>query len=317
MAESIGRTDESPDIRGVLAAVGARWRLLALGSAVLGLTSALVLAVLPRDYRGTVVVVPVAEQRSPIRLPEAASFLGSSLQIGSGGFDATQDVVAYLLRSRSVLLPTAAQPYGKATLSEAIVGLPANPAREEDLLAALRRKLRVTVSRETGFVTATLTGTDSAAVRAFINGAVAEAQRVFSQVAQSQARELLRAQERRLDSAQAALRRVEQVLLAFDENNRVVVPRTRLSLDRARLEREVAQAGQVLQLATADRQAAVARELEDAPALAVVEGLPAVLSPWPKRILLRSVLLGAGFGVAAALVLIAAHLVRAPLARGD
>jgi hypothetical protein len=54
---------------------------------------------------------------------------------------------------------------------------------------------------------------------------------------------------------------------------------------------------------SADEQSAEARELETAPALAVVEGLPDLLAAPPRRILLRGAL--AGLMVAVLVILIA------------
>src|SRR5262245_6462596 len=63
-------------------------------------------------FRATAVVVPVGGQRSSISLPGVASLLGATIRPGSSGFEATQDVVAYLLRSRAVLMAVAAVPAG-------------------------------------------------------------------------------------------------------------------------------------------------------------------------------------------------------------
>jgi hypothetical protein len=121
---------------------------------------------------------------------------------------------------------------------------------------------------------------------------VDETQRVFASVAQSQARQLRRAMELRVDSAGAALRRAEDALAAFDERNRVVSPRSRLALERTRLEREVGDAARVWESVTAERQSAQARELETAPALAVVEQLPATIVAPPRRVVFRALLAG-------------------------
>jgi capsule polysaccharide export protein KpsE/RkpR len=85
---------------------------------------------------------------------------------------------------------------------------------EELLLRDLRHALRVTTSKETGFVTMSVQAVDSGAVRAFLGAVTDETQRLFAEVARSQARQLLRAQERRLDSASAELKRSEDRLLS-------------------------------------------------------------------------------------------------------
>jgi hypothetical protein len=196
-----------------------QWRakrvLLLIGLANAGVT-AVVLALTPRKYEGTMVLVPVQGAHPSAALAGAAAFLGGLLDLGSTGFD-------------------------------------------------LRHALRVTTSKETGFVTMSVQAEDSGAVRAFLRSVSDQTQRLLAEVAKAQAGQLLRAQERRLDSASAELRRSE---------DRLLTPRSRLSLDRARLERDMMDATRVYEQVVTDRQSAIARELEEAPAIAVVEPLP-------------------------------------------
>jgi len=309
-----GRAEGDLEVRVLLTAIARSGRLALLLGAVAAVVAAVVLVVLPGKYEGTLVVVPVPSTRAAGGLAGAASLLGSTLDLGSSGFDATRDVVAYLLRSRTVLLAAAERPYQGRPLAIPIVQREPNPGDEEGLLSDLRRALRVTSSKETGFVTLTLRARDSGAVRAFLAEVVGQTQRLFSEVAQSQARQLLRAQERRLDSAEAELHDREDQLLRFDEGNRMVAPRSRLSLERARLERGVTSAAQVHEQVIADRQSAIARELEEAPAIAVVERLPQELYPKPKRVLFRALLLGAAIAVASVLLGVARELARGPRA---
>lgn len=298
----------------MLRAVGRHLRPLLLVALAVTAAAAIVLAVLPIRYEGTMVLVPVQGQRAPSGLAGAASFLGSTFDLGGTGFDATREVVAYLLRSRTVLLAAAAKPYEGRPLALAIAGREPKVGDEALLLSALRRKFRVTTSKETGFVTVVARSGDSGAVRVFFRAVVSETQQLFAQVAQSQARELLRAQERRLDTADAELRRAEDMLLRFDEGNRLLSPRSRLSLARARLERAQTDASRAYDRVVADRQAAIARELEESPALAVVEDLPVVISPQPRRVVFRALLSGLAVSVAGLLFLVTRELVRSSAA---
>lgn len=298
----------------MLRAVGRHLRPLLLVALAVTAAAAIVLAVLPIRYEGTMVLVPVQGQRAPSGLAGAASFLGSTFDIAGTGFDATREVVAYLLRSRTVLLAAAAKPYEGRPLALAIAGREPKVGDEALLLSSLRRKFRVTTSKETGFVTVVARSGDSGAVRVFFRAVVSETQQLFAQVAQSQARELLRAQERRLDTAEAELRRAEDMLLRFDEGNRLLSPRSRLSLARARLERAQTDASRAYDRVVTDRQAAIARELEESPALAVVEDLPVVISPQPRRVVFRALLSGLAVSVAGLLFLVTRELVRSSAA---
>jgi capsule polysaccharide export protein KpsE/RkpR len=300
------------DVPGLLRAARAAGRLALLAGAAVGVVTALVLVLSPTTYQGNVVVVPVQNSRASAGLAGAASFLGGALDLGSTGFDATKDVVAYLLRSRSVLLVAAEEPYQGQPLAVAIARRQPEAGQEERLLSALRRALRVTTSRETGFVTMTLRARDSGAVRAFLQAVMNQTQRLFTEVAQAQARQMVRAQERRVDSSAAELARDEDALLRFDEGNRALTPRSRLSLTRTRLERRVTDAARAYDQATLDRQSAIARALEDAPALAVVERLADIIAPRPRRVLFRSLLLGSAAAGLVLLGLLARELARSP-----
>lgn len=305
-----GRAEPSFEVRAILAAIARQSRILLLiGLAAAGIT-AVVLALTPRKYEGTMVLVPVQGTHASGALAGAASFLGGSLDLGSTGFDATRDVVAYLLRARTVLLAVAEKPYNGRPIAVAIVKREPKVGDEELLLRDLRHALRVTTSKETGFVTMSVQAVDSGAVRAFLGAVTEETQRLFAEVARSQARQLLRAQERRLDSASAELKRSEDRLLRFDEGNRLLTPRSRLSLERARLEREATDATRVYEQVVTDRQSAIARELEEAPAIAVVEPLPTVLPPKPRRLLFRSILLGASVALVGLLMVVTRELAR-------
>lgn len=304
------------DVPSFLRGLRAHARVATVAFAIVAALAGTFFAFWPARFRGTVVVVPVQGARGLGGLSGAASLLGANVELGGGGFNATRDVVAYLMTSRTVLLSAAATPYAGRPLSEAIVGRAPREAEAEELLADLRRALRVTSSRETGFVTLSARARDSGAVRAFLGAVVSEAQSVFTSVAQSQARQLRLAQGLRADSARAELSRAEDALAAFDQRNRVVTPRSLLALQRARLERDVADAGRAWEQVTADLQSAQARELERAPALAVVEGLPAVLAPGARRPLARGLLAGLAAGLVLLLALATVDLVRAAGGRG-
>src|SRR5262245_16328640 len=130
-----GSPENRLDVPGVLGAVRSAARPALAAGVVVGLVTAVVLLVSPVSYQGTVVVVPGRNSRATGGLAGAASLLGSTLDLGSSGFDATKDVVAYLLRSRSVLLVAAAEPYQGRPLAVVIARRDPQPGDEERLLA--------------------------------------------------------------------------------------------------------------------------------------------------------------------------------------
>lgn len=305
-----GRVEHGFEVRAFLAEVARQSRVMLLVGAASGIVAFGALALAPRVYEGTMVLVPVQATRASVGLAGAASILGGALDLGSTGFGATRDVVAYLLRARTVLLAAGAESHNGRPVAVAIVERVPKAGEEELLVRDLRRALRVTASRETSFLTVSVQAEDSGAVRTFLKAVTDQTQRLFADVARAQARQLLRAQERRLDTAGAELKRSEDRLLQFDERNRLVAPRSSLSLERIRLDRELADATRVYEQVITDRQTAAARELEEAPALAVVEPLPAVLQPKARQLAFRSALVGASVALVGLLMVIFRELVR-------
>jgi len=279
--------------------------------AVTGLLAAIALLLQSDRYRAVMVVVPVAGPRTGLSLPGGvANLLGSAGRGSSGDFEATPEVIRYLLRSRSVLMTIGRRPFREGTLASALTGATADAEHEEVVLREFRKELRVTTDPETGFVSVSTELADSALARALVGEAIGETSRVFRQIAQAQATELLQAQDLRLDSANAGLRRAESRLLEFDLQNRVVPDRSRLSMERARLSRQVDEAVQVQQLVQTDRQGAIARQLEQAAAVAIVEGLPESLPRRSKRILFRSGLLALAVGTLLGVAIASVKLLR-------
>lgn len=305
-----GRVEHGFEVRAFLAEVARQSRVMLLVGAASGIVAFGALVLAPRVYEGTMVLVPVQATRASVGLAGAASILGGALDLGSTGFGATRDVVAYLLRARTVLLAAGAESHNGRPVAVAIVERVPKAGEEELLVRDLRRALRVTASRETSFLTVSVQAEDSGAVRTFLKAVTDQTQRLFADVARAQARQLLRAQERRLDTAGAELKRSEDRLLQFDERNRLVAPRSSLSLERIRLDRELADATRVYEQVITDRQTAAARELEEAPALAVVEPLPAVLQPKARQLAFRSALVGASVALVGLLMVIFRELVR-------
>jgi hypothetical protein len=98
-------------VRAILAAVARQSRLLLLVGLITAGVTALVLALTPRKYEGTMVLVPVQAARANAALAGAASFLGGSLDLGTTGFDAPATWWPICSRARTVLLAVADQPY--------------------------------------------------------------------------------------------------------------------------------------------------------------------------------------------------------------
>ncbi len=304
------------DIRDVVLRLRARLLtvlLIALGAAAV---TAVVVALLPKSYRAVTVMttVPSTEGGAAVLGASTAGGLASS-SLGASGFQSTPPILSYLLISRSVMRQATFTPYnGNQTLAEALLRRTIGPDDRDKALDDLRDRIKVTVSRETNFITLSLDARDSAVARETVKRLVAETEKSFVLVMRTQASRLRLSQDDRLDSAKRVLARAEGRLTDFVKSNKQIPPNSRLSIEKEQLVREVQNAELVHQLASNDRESAIARELEKTPALVFVEPLPPQLPVTDKQLVLRAVLVGLGVLVAAMLWLVLRELLRAPAA---
>jgi hypothetical protein len=280
------------DLRVLLRSSMRTLRRIGLVAAALALAVAAWSLLAPRRFAARTVVSAVGPTRPGLNGSIPASILMEGLRMGNGGIQATPELVNYLLTSETVLLTVARQPWQSGTLGQAALGSTVEELGAARTLRRMRSHVRVVFSRQTGLLTLTVATRDSAVARAIAQGVVREAQTLFASVASSQAGQFRRAQQQRFDSAAAGLRAAEQALVAFTEGNRVVSDGTRLALERDRLGRRVTSAQQVYDYARNDLEAARAQELEQTPAIATVEALPAELPREDRNPLLQGVLAG-------------------------
>lgn len=303
------------DFRPVMTALRRRVGLIALVAGGVAVLVGAWAAFWPRPHEARAVLAAVGSSRVGLSLPGGdGGLLGGSIRLGSGGVEATPEMVSYLLTSESVLLTVAARtlPDGES-LGEVLAGGPPAELGAARTLRRVRRHVRVTTARPTGLITLTVRHRDSSVARLLATGVVEEAQRLFAEVASSQAGQFRRAQDARVDSAATRLAAAEERLLRFNEGNRVVVEGTRLALERGRLERDVLTAQSVYQSAVSDRESARGRELEVTPALAVVEAMPARLPTEDRRVLALAAFAGLLAGAGLAMAIFLRELLRAPL----
>ena len=112
-------------------------------------------------------------------------------------------------------------------------------------------------------------------------------------VSRAQAASQRTAQGERVDSARRQLRRAEERVLAFLSSNRSYTSFSPAAVSRQQLEREVSNAQTVYAQARSDYDAATARELEETPAVVVVDPIPDQLLPDARRLPVKLVLASA------------------------
>jgi hypothetical protein len=170
----------------------------------------------------------------------------------------------------------------------------------------MRRALSVTVDRKTGLLHVAARHSDTTLVRQLVTLDIKIGGDAFTQMIRTQASAQREGQEARVSTTLAHLREMEGQLMYFLRANRLIAPHSAAALEQQRLQRDIQVAQQAYTEAVTAREAAYARELEQTPAVVVVDPVPAELAPVPKYKLFYSL----AASLAAAFVFITAVLLR-------
>lgn len=277
-------------LRALLAPYRRRWRIV-VGACVVAWAIALVVALVPaRRYTASLVLAAVPNARTSALSGGLTAILGSA-QLG--GVQSTPYFIAKLLLLRSVIMQVAGERVRDTrggTVIERVLEEPASSIRPTSVEPAMRDVVSAEVDKQTGLIALRATHEDSAVVRQVANRLVATASETFIRVSRAQASAQRVAQAERVDSARRQLRRAEERALNFMAANRAFTPFSPASISRQQLEREVTGAQTVYSQARTDYESAVARELEETPAVVVVDSIPSRLLPDPLHIPLKLVL---------------------------
>jgi uncharacterized protein involved in exopolysaccharide biosynthesis len=277
-------------LRAIIAPYVRRKRTV-LGACVLAWAIALAVAFIPaRRYTASVVLAAVPNARTSALTGGLTAILGSA-QLG--GVQSTPYFIAKLLLLRSVITQVANEPVPDSrggTVIERVLEERAADIKPTAVEPAMRDVVSAEVDKQTGLIGLRATHTDSAVVRRIANRLVETASATFIRVSKAQASSQRSAQAERVDSARRQLRRAEERALNFISANRAFTPFSPASISRQQVEREVTNAQTVYSQARTDYEAAVARELEETPAVVVVDSIPARLLPDPLHVPLKLVL---------------------------
>lgn len=278
------------DLPTALAALLERWRLLVGAVGAVSLAVLAVLLLMPQRYQAVMTLSTVSSSAlQPGGL--AASLLAAASQ---GGLQATPPFLVELMHMPGVLTQVAESKLSEGS-SERVIDRIARSSGADSIRVyripeVMQGLMRTSVQRETGTITLTVTHKDSVLARAVAQRLVDEVGRAFVQAAKAQANELRRAQQARVDSASRQLGQAQDNLIAFLRRNRAVPAYSPDAVVQQRLQRAVDLAQQVYGLAVTDREAAIAKELQDTPALVVIDSLPRRLPPVPRHRLLKLLL---------------------------
>lgn len=289
-----------------------RRRMLLIGAAV-GLVLGSTAAVLrTRTWTTSFSFLPKnGQDASRAGLAGLAGQFGISL--GSLGADAEPpQLYADLILSREVLAPIAVDSVpmgdgaGMLPLADFLqIGAAPAPLRLENTMRALRRRVISTTvaTRTTGMVTVRVRSRTPEASLAIAERLLGGLNHFNLVTRQSQAREERRFTEGRLNEARGALRRGEDVLQRFLQQNKQYEGSPSLRFEYDRMQREVQMQQQIVTSLTQQYEENRIREVRDTPVLTVFErpALPARPDPGMRAVML---VLGTFGGFLLALLLV-------------
>ena len=280
-----------------------RWKTVAVCVAVT-CAGAVAATLLPRrEFKSQLVVAAVPNASSASLAGGLSSLLGNA-QLG--GVQSTPYFITRLLLLRSVLREVAESPAdgkGGRTVIERVLERPRAEIRPQDVDHGMRQLLSTDVDKQTGLVTFAVTHPDSALTRLIAERIVAAAGHTYVRVLRSQASEQRESGEGKVDSTRRQLANAEGRLQEFSTSHRFYAPYSAAAMDRQRIERDVNAAQSAYADAVSDRQRAIGRELEESPAVVVVDPIPADLLPESRQGVLK-LLLAVVLGVVVATLIL-------------
>lgn len=301
-----GNTPSEITIAALLYPFRHRWRLVITTLLVAWGIGLAVIFIPARKYRASIVLAAVPSA-SNLSLPGGLG-LSALLNNGQlGGLQSTPYFITRLLLLRSVIMSVSMAPVvgSKELVIERLARKPLEDIRPLDIEKLMRKRLNTEVDKQTGLITFSVVDSDSALARQVATQILAAASKTYIDVVRAQARGERIAQEARVDSAQRQLHRAEQDLLTFMSTNRSYTTYSIATIERQRIERRLSNAQSIYSRAIADREGAIARELEATPAVVVVDPIPDRLLPEPRHGLLKMLLSTVlGFMVAGGIMLV-------------
>jgi hypothetical protein len=142
--------------------------------------------------------------------------------------------------------------------------------------------IQVSIDRKTSLLDVSARHRDSAVARLLVTRDVELGAAAFATTMRAQASAQRQGQEERVRLTAAALRTAEERQLNFLRSNRVSSAFSASALEQQAIQREIQVAQQAYTEAVSAREAAYARELEQTPAVVVVDPVPAELPAVPR-----------------------------------
>ncbi len=269
------------NVFGLAATLVEAWRALLVAALLGAAIAAAITLARPRTYTARMSLVTVTTSKGP----SLGGVIGAGLlSIGAGsGVQATPTFVLRLMETESIRRAIALTPVpGTGQPLVTTLGGHDALAHPELFGRTIGRAIESTTDRDAGTIELAATHPDSAIARLMAQRMLEETSRGFLRAARAQATQQREAQERRVEVAQHNLRAAEDALLAFSRSNRVIGSYSSSFVENQQLQRALSIAQSVYTQAVGDRESAVAKELEDTPALVVLDPVPNVIGANPR-----------------------------------
>jgi uncharacterized protein involved in exopolysaccharide biosynthesis len=289
-------------------------RTIVRWSLALGLVSAVVAVVRPREFKSAAAFFPQGKGISSTLSGVAAQFgLGLPTQ---GDASRSPQFYVDLLRSRAVLSRVVEHPFAVAGPVGYAAGGPTVTLvdvfakddrtlawRRDEAIRKLDKRMRVQVTDKTGVVTVSVTTQDAGLSQQVVQQLLAQVSLFNLETRRTQAGAERQFAERRLAEARSDLRRAENQLRTFLEANRELNFAPALQTERGRIADAISEQRQLVSSLTQSYEQARLDEVRDTPVITVMDAPERAARPEPQRLTVWTalgLLLGALVGLAVA-----------------
>jgi uncharacterized protein involved in exopolysaccharide biosynthesis len=213
-----------------------------------------------------------------------------------------------LSRQPGVVYRVAMRPFAPGSTQRIIDRIAAlqggSPILDREVVRSTESLLQGALDKETGVITLRAASRDSALARSLVRAWVDEVSATFVRATKTQGAEMRDALQARVDSGQRQLHRAEEEYRSFLAHNRTVGQFSEASLEQQRLMRAMELAQSVYDQAVKEREAAISKELEETPAMVVLDAPARTLMPVPRQTGIKMLVVGlfTGFAVWALLL---------------
>ena len=277
------------DLTTALAAILEHWKAVIIFVGAVTVLVGLLLVLQKKEYEAKMTLSVISKN---FLIPGAGGIAASLLAAGNGGgLQATPPFIDELAHLDGVMRHVAeapAVPGSSETVLERLVRVEGvDSIRQYRIPDVMRDMIETSIQHETGTITLRVTQRDSGLARSVAQHLVEQVSEAFVNATRAQASQLRRAEDARVDTASRALATQEQRMVDFLQANRVIAAFSVAALEQQRIQRAIQIAQDTYMQAVQDREAARSKELEETPALVVLDPVPRALTPVPRHRVLK------------------------------